>query len=159
MPSISNVGGGRAFAEGGFVNSPTQALIGEAGAEVVIPLSSSKRSRAIDLFNKTAMILGGEAAIPRDDFVSDIPALANTFSGYSIEAPTNIPTGNQSSTTPKIEINFGGINGTNFTISGANNPQQIMETIKENLSALADKIAGHLGKTVLDSFNNMSLGH
>lgn len=158
MPSISNVGGGRAFAEGGFVTSPTQSLIGEAGAEVVIPLSSSKRSRALDLFNKTAMILGGEAAIPRDDFVSDIPALANTFSGYSIEAPTNIPTGNQSST-PKIEINLGGINGTTFSISGANNPQEFMKSVADNLSALADKVAGHLSKTVLDSFNNMSLGH
>lgn len=33
------------------------------------------------------------------------------------------------------------------------------KSVADNLSALADKIAGHLGKTVLDSFNNMSLGH
>ena len=99
------------------------------------------------------------AAIPMSDFTADdIPALANTFSGYSIEAPTNIPTGNQSST-PKIEINLGGINGTTFSISGANNPQEFMKSVADNLSALADKVAGHLGKTVLASFNNMSLGH
>lgn len=106
-----------------------------------------------------AAILGEGASIPMSDFTADdIPALANTFSGYSIEAPTDIPTGNQSST-PKIEINLGGINGTTFSISGANNPQAFTGSVADNLSALADKVAGHLGKTVLASFNNMSLGH
>lgn len=160
MPSISNVGGGggSAYAEGGFVNSPTQALIGEAGAEVVIPLSGSKRSRAIDLFNKTAAILGEGAAIPMSDFTADdIPELDNTFSGFTLDAPTPVAA-NGDKTSNSAEVSMGGINVT-FNISGADNPQQIMETIKENLADLADKIAGQLSKTVLSSFNNMSIGH
>lgn len=160
MPSISNVGGGggSAYAEGGFVNSPTQALIGEAGAEVVIPLSGSKRSRALDLFNKTAAILGEGASIPMSDFTADdIPELDNTFSGFTLDAPTPVAA-NSDKTSNSAEVSMGGINVT-FNISGADNPQQIMETIKENLADLADKIAGQLGKTVLSSFNNMSLGH
>ena len=155
---IPSFGGGSAFAEGGFVNSPTQALIGEAGAEVVIPLSGSKRTRALDLFEKTAQILGGEASIPMSDFAADnVPELSNSFSGFTVDAPTPItPNGNQSANSS--EVNMGGIN-VSFTISGANNPQEVMETIKENLAELADRIAGQLGKTVNESFNNMSVGH
>ena len=156
IPSFG--GGGAAFAEGGFVNSPTQALIGEAGAEVVIPLSSSKRSRALDLFEKTAAILGGEAAMPTADFVSDIPELSNSFSGFTLDTPESPSIRNQSSTNANAEVNLGGVN-ISFSISGANNPQDVVDAIKERLSEITDKIAGQLGITVRESFNNMSVGH
>lgn len=43
------------FADGGFVNSPTVGLIGEAGPEVVIPLSPSKSDRAGQLMSAAGM--------------------------------------------------------------------------------------------------------
>jgi len=45
-------------AEGGFIRQKQVALIGEDGPEVIIPLSASKRARALDLFGQTAAILG-----------------------------------------------------------------------------------------------------
>ena len=41
------------FANGGFVSGWTNAIIGEAGPEVVIPLSSQKQGRALDLLTRT----------------------------------------------------------------------------------------------------------
>lgn len=51
-------GGPKAYASGGFINRPHLGLVGEAGPEMIIPLSSGRRGRAMDLFNQTASILG-----------------------------------------------------------------------------------------------------
>lgn len=48
-------------AEGGFIREQQVALIGEDGPEVIIPLSASKRTRAMELFGQTAAILGAGA--------------------------------------------------------------------------------------------------
>ena len=48
----------RPYATGGFVDEPTYSLIGEAGPEVVIPLSSQMRTRALDLYEQTGEVLG-----------------------------------------------------------------------------------------------------
>lgn len=53
--------GSKRFANGGFVNGLTQAVIGEAGPEVVIPLSSSKQGRALDLLTQTVNKLNRNA--------------------------------------------------------------------------------------------------
>jgi hypothetical protein len=42
------------FADGGIFTSPTRALIGEAGAEAVIPFSAGKRNRGLELLSKIA---------------------------------------------------------------------------------------------------------
>ena len=41
-------------ADGGIFTSPTRALIGEAGAEAVIPFSAGKRNRGLELLSKIA---------------------------------------------------------------------------------------------------------
>lgn len=51
-------GGPKAYASGGFINRPHLGLVGEAGPEMIIPLSSGRRGRAMDLFNQTASMLG-----------------------------------------------------------------------------------------------------
>ena len=159
MPSVANIGGGgSAYAEGGFVNSPTQALIGEAGAEVVIPLSGSKRSRALDLFNKTAAILGGEAAIPMADFTADNVPELDSSGGFTLDAQAPVATRNQSATSASAEVNIGGVNVT-FNISGAKDPQQVLDTIKENLENITDKIAGQLGSMLPAVWGNMAVKH
>lgn len=154
--------GGKAFAEGGFVNSPTQALVGEAGAEVIIPLSSSRRARAMDLFEKTARILGGDAMSFGGDelandfanapFSDDTTLPASNFTG--LDADTNVPTSNQSTSSNKISL--GGIQAT-FNISGAENPQEILQTIREHLNELADDVAGRLAVTIGDIHGNQML--
>ena len=59
FPSLPSFGGDGATtepkkADGGIFTSPTHALIGEAGAEAVIPFSPGKRNRGIELLSKIA---------------------------------------------------------------------------------------------------------
>jgi len=47
-----------AYAKGGILTKPHMGLVAEDGAEGIIPLSSSKRSRGIDLWQRTGELLG-----------------------------------------------------------------------------------------------------
>lgn len=48
----------RVMGNGGLVDSPQLAVVGEAGPEMVIPLSASKRSRALDLYQQAGEAMG-----------------------------------------------------------------------------------------------------
>lgn len=53
----------RPYAEGGFITEEQVAMVGEQNKpEVIIPLSASKRSRALDLYQETGEILGLDKA-------------------------------------------------------------------------------------------------
>lgn len=56
---VSNIG--RAMADGGLVSSPTVALIGEAGPEVVIPLT--RPQRAMELMQQTGLMAYGSQQV------------------------------------------------------------------------------------------------
>lgn len=60
---VKNIGGAIrgafGFADGGIATSP--AIFGEAGPEMAIPLSYSKRSRALSLYEQTGKLLGVSA--------------------------------------------------------------------------------------------------
>ncbi|WP_060210311.1 hypothetical protein [Sporosarcina koreensis] len=47
-----------AYANGGYINRPHMGLVGEAGPEMIIPLSSGRRNRALELFERTGRMLG-----------------------------------------------------------------------------------------------------
>ena len=56
----NRLGGNQPFAEGGIVYGPTNALIGEAGAEVVIPLTRPARARQLlEQSGLSGMLFGG----------------------------------------------------------------------------------------------------
>lgn len=46
------------YANGGMITRPHLGIVGEAGPEMIIPLSSNRRDRAMDLYNKTGNMLG-----------------------------------------------------------------------------------------------------
>jgi tape measure domain-containing protein len=73
----NRVAGPQRYAIGGFISSPHLGLVGEAGPEVIIPLSKEKRSRALELFNKTAEFLG----IPMFANGGFVPSYAR-YAGY-----------------------------------------------------------------------------
>lgn len=50
-----------AYANGGYINRPHLGLVGEAGPEMIIPLSQSKRARALSLYEQTGKALGVRA--------------------------------------------------------------------------------------------------
>lgn len=68
----NRIGGNQpAFADGGIVYGPTNALIGEAGTEVVIPLT--KPARAAQLMQQSGLdrMLGGDTAVNVQVFVGN----------------------------------------------------------------------------------------
>ena len=156
IPSFGGLGGvGKA--EGGFVSSETHFFAGEHGPEVVIPLSVSKRARALDLFEQTAAILGGDASIPMDDSLAgELPELEDTSPTGTATLDGDAPITAVNSSNNSVTISLGGVNVT-FTISDAESPQEVMETIKENLEELADRIGGQLAIKIGDCFGNMAL--
>lgn len=94
-PSSSGRRGGPkpvAYANGGQVNRPHLGLVGEAGPEMIIPLSSGRRNRAMELFNRTASLLGvrpyaegglagAEPIVPGYGSSSPAVSLAGTMGG------------------------------------------------------------------------------
>jgi SLT domain-containing protein len=65
-------------ARGGFVNEEQLSWLAEGNKpEVVIPLATSERTRAIDLFKRTAAILGAND-------VAYLPSLAGAGAGSSV---------------------------------------------------------------------------
>ena len=71
---VETVTGGRVsrHADGGFVNTKQLSWLAEDGAEVVIPLSASKRGRALELLEETGQILNlNTAYVPGSSNVSN----------------------------------------------------------------------------------------
>lgn len=53
--------GYRAYASGGLIDRPHLGLVGEAGPEMIVPLSASRRGRGLELWQQAGQMLG---AIP-----------------------------------------------------------------------------------------------
>ena len=71
---------GKPHANGGFVDGPLHALVGEAGPEVIIPLSPGRRGRGLDLWRKAGSLMGQDvpAAVNGSSVMGqDVPAFAN----------------------------------------------------------------------------------
>ncbi|MED0766338.1 phage tail tape measure protein [Aneurinibacillus thermoaerophilus] len=60
-PTLLASPGYRAYASGGLIDRPHLGLVGEAGPEMIIPLSASRRGRGLELWQQAGQILG---AIP-----------------------------------------------------------------------------------------------
>ena len=70
------------YADGGLITQPHLGLVGEAGPEAIIPLSPSRRSRALDLWQQAGKWLGVKlhaagAIVSRMQPVSYPPILRN----------------------------------------------------------------------------------
>lgn len=80
--SITNGYRGVGYENGGFITKQHLAMVGEGNKpEVVIPLSSAKRSRAMELLEKTKTILGDtdNVIIKSNDNGSDLSKLESKF--------------------------------------------------------------------------------
>lgn len=131
MPSVGG-GGIPAHAEGGFITSPEFALIGEKGAELILPLTD--RERSLELLNQASGILGLDEGLAANSFVSQ----GGTSGGES--------------------LSVGGVTvNATFEINGSDNPQEIMQTIQENLESLTDKVAAKFAVDIQDCFRNQTL--
>ncbi|OMF32103.1 tail tape measure protein [Paenibacillus peoriae] len=97
----------RPYARGGYINSPHVGLVGEAGPEMIIPLSASRRSRGRELWERAGIIMGvrpyangGQVGRPSQIGTTSMIPLAQTLSPSVPEAPKSVSIGN-------INIDFG----------------------------------------------------
>ncbi len=211
VSAITSFGGGGSVspkAEGGFITSPQHILAGEAGTEVIIPLATSRRSRAMDLLKKAAAIVGGDSinisgdkfeyrndlesvakiSAPKFDEIGNIKNYGgldenvitaddddllvqrsmqdaqlkefwanNSELGEGLSAEEGAVTsggGNVDNSIGGIEL--GGIQA-HFELNGSESPQEIMQTIRENLGDLADQISGQIAEKMSEIRMNMPL--
>ena len=167
---LPSFGGGVGKAEGGFVSAETHFYAGEHGPEVVIPLSSSRRARALDLLEKTTAILGGEATSfagdelqpePERDIFSDNFGVERPVEKLNIRRetqeilPNNTTVSTSTPTSTSNEVQLGGINVT-FNVTG-DNPDDILSTIREHLNEVTDSIAGKLSEQIQSVHMNQPL--
>lgn len=88
MKVRSVVAGVTGHAEGGFVSSPELSLIGEDGAEAVIPLSPERRARALDLYAQTGAVLGVNEVQPSSTGSNNITVNATFNLSGSLDETT-----------------------------------------------------------------------
>lgn len=132
-------------ANGGFVNSPTEALIGEAGPEVVIPLSPSRRNRAYDLMQEAWDAIGG-APVSGDELDG------GTSAGVS---PIPIPVVQKTGSAAKVEV--GGISiSINVDAGGAGTPEDVVKVIKANINDITDDVAARLATVLGSIYSNQA---
>ena len=129
---------------GGIVGGSTRFIrVNEESPEMIIPLSSQRRERALKLFNKTGELL-------------DVPGFArggNTVGGQDegIRFST-YGNGGDAASGRTVQVNMGGIK-LEINVSGSDQ-QSIAEAIKAQAGELADYIAGQIAEALSTEFEN-----
>ena len=128
-------------ANGGFINGKTLSWLGEEGTpEVVIPLGSHRRGRAMDLWERTGELLGVQP---------DYNALGGIVGATMSETPTTNTHGGKGN----ITVEVGGV-----TISvNADGSGDVLTAIKAQKDAIADVIAGAIYEGLNSQFSNTPL--
>jgi len=74
------------YAAGGILTRPHLGLVAEAGPEAIIPLSMAKRSRALELYERTGRMLGGRP-YAFGGFAGSIPDVFDSYADYVAPIP------------------------------------------------------------------------
>ncbi|MGP0577394.1 tail tape measure protein [Paenibacillus peoriae] len=97
----------RPYARGGYINRPHVGLVGEAGPEMIIPLSASRRSRGRELWERAGIIMGvrpyangGQVGRPSLIGASSMMPMAQMLNPSASTAPKSVSIEN-------INIDFG----------------------------------------------------
>lgn len=138
-------GGGSVLehAWGGIMTSPHMGIVAEDGAESIVPLDPSKRSRGIDLWQRTGELLGvkqyadGGIAGEEPKISKDIPAGGG---GQTISIDIEVKAD------PNITIEGGG---------EGMDESQIVGVLKEYIREMTDDIGDELAERLALIFSNM----
>lgn len=137
-------GGAKAYARGGFINRPHLGLVGEAGPEVIIPLSARMRNRGLDLWESAGRMLGVQP-YAFGGIVGAISAPeAPMFAPVAPMAPIGTGTG--------LTIHLGGVQ-ISITVENGDG-QSVIEAIREHGDEIADEIAEKIGARLDESTTN-----
>jgi len=135
-------------AYGGIMTKPHMGIVAEDGPESITPLSPSKRSRGIDLWQQTGKMLGIQAQSDQSNVVSSESELKD----MPIAVPISMGQ-NTSGTTVKIEISA----NPNFTIEGSTDENKIVSILKSHIRDMTDDIGDELGERLTCIFKNMPM--
>ena len=109
-------------ANGGLIRSPHLGLVGEAGPEMIIPLSANRRTRGISLWEQTGAMLGLSTYTPERD--------TGNYTSHSVRSSTTYA--------PHFEL----------TISGTNDDRTMARKVKRWVSdAMDDMFETYESKT------------
>ncbi|WP_318627274.1 tail tape measure protein [Paenibacillus polymyxa] len=97
----------RPYAQGGYINRPHVGIVGEAGPEMIIPLSASRRNRGQELWERAGIIMGvrpyangGQVGRPSLIGASSMMPMAQMLNPSASVAPKSVNIEN-------INIDFG----------------------------------------------------
>ncbi len=129
-------------ADGGIMTKPHMGLVAEDGAEGIVPLSPSKRSRGIDVWQRTGELLGVQ---PYADggIAGDTSVVAPQGTAIKSNKCINFTVNN------KIEPSF------TFEIRANSDPDEIVTVIKSRTKEFADEIGDNLAERLARIFANM----
>ncbi len=161
-------GGVQKHAEGGIITQPHMGFVAEDGAEAIIPLSSKRRNRGLNLWEQAGRLLGvkpyAEGGITKIPMSSKKP---EGSIGVDKNAPLEIHSSSKINPSPELNppsLISNGINPSvtiqNLTfeinMNGADTPdaQSLVETIKENVRGMTDEIAYQLAVAMQQVYAN-----
>ncbi len=133
-----------AYAKGGILTKPHMGIVAEDGAEGIIPLSPSKRSRGIDLWQRTGEILGVQ---PYEDGGQERDASMAVSTGTASRSSEGV----NFTVNNKIEPSF------TFEIRAGADPDEIVAVIKSRTQEFTDEIGDNLAERLARIFANMPM--
>lgn len=130
---------------GGIMTSPHMGIVAEDGAEGIIPLSPSKRTRGLDLWQRTGELLGVK---PYEDggIVGSIPVSAVPLSPGQVSGGNNVDINVNVTLHPEFRIDAGG---------EGMDEESIFLIIKTRIQELSDDISDDIAEKLARIFANM----
>lgn len=134
---------------GGIMTRPHMGLVAEAGAESIIPLTPSKRTRGIDLWQQTGRMLGvqpyadgGIVGEPTDN--EPVPVPVGNSGGGGGYPVVHL----QVALAPEIKIQ----------VEGGADEERIVAVLKARIKEMVDDISDELADQLARVFSNMPKG-
>lgn len=129
-------------AEGSIVTGPLLSWVGEDGPEAIIPLSSKRRDRGMDLWLQAGRALGVKEYAD-GGMIGDVPLSGGSSDSSSGSSGNNGDKG-------QIVVNMNPV----FNINGEGGNDTV-NSIKEKLKELINEMSGELASRLLESYANM----
>ena len=132
-------------AMGGIVNKPHLGMIGEAGAEAIIPLTGTNKHRGIALWQQTGELLGTLPKHARGGIFGgsiDYKSMFDEAENKKEAIPSN------------ITISIGGMNFT-FAGNATGDKESIITTIRQQMPEIANEVAETIAKELQKLLPNM----
>jgi len=129
----------KAYATGGILTKPHIGLVAEAGPEVIIPLSTRMRARALELYEKTGRMLGVRP-------YADGGLVGTITEGWREKIPVSL--------TPSLALAGPATINLNFDLTGL--VRQVVIDNRDDIDNAIDKITDAIANNLREVFQNMT---